>query len=145
LILSISALIFVKKGNTQMNKLIIDASNENIFFMIINNNLTYNVTHDNIKNNYEKLVILINDFLNENNLTINDISLIYVNKGPGSYSGIRNSLSVIKAIHIARKIDYYCFSFQDFKGEINIQYENIPYLCNKFNIKKNLIKPIYIV
>ena len=113
--------------------------------MIINNNLTYNVTHDNIKNNYEKLVILINDFLNENNLTINDISLIYVNKGPGSYSGIRNSLSVIKAIHIARKIDYYCFSFQDFKGEINIQYENIPYLCNKFNIKKNLIKPIYIV
>ncbi len=128
-----------------MNKLIIDASNENIFFMIINNNLTYNVTHDNIKNNYEKLVILINDFLNENNLTINDISLIYVNKGPGSYSGIRNSLSVIKAIHIARKIDYYCFSFQDFKGEINIQYENIPYLCNKFNIKKNLIKPIYIV
>ena len=34
-------------------------------------------------------------------------------------------------------------SFEDFKDEINVKYENIPNLCNKFNIKKNLIKPIY--
>ena len=127
-----------------MNKLIIDAAKENIFFMIINNNHIYNVTHGNSKTNYEKLIILINDFLSENNLNINDISLLYVNRGPGSFAGIRNSLSVIKAIHLAKKIDYYCFSFHDFLGEKEIKYENIPNLCNKFDIKKNLIKPIYI-
>ena len=32
----------------------------------------------------------------------------------------------------------------DFKGEENITYENIPNLCDKFKIKKNLINPIYI-
>ena len=127
-----------------MNKLIIDAANENIFFMIISNKTIYSVSHDNSKTNYEKLTILINDFLKLNNLKIDNISLLYVNKGPGSFAGIRNSLSTIKAIHLAKKIDYYCFSFGDFKGETNIKYENIPNLCNKFSIKKNLIKPIYI-
>jgi len=127
-----------------MTKLIIDAANENIFLMLIDNNSIYNVTHKNSKTNYEKLTILINDFLKLNNLKIDDISLLYVNKGPGSFAGIRNSLSIIKAIHLAKKIDYYCFSFGDFEGETNIKYENIPNLCNKFSIKKNLIKPIYI-
>ena len=127
-----------------MTKLIIDAANENIFLMLIDNNSIYNVTHKNSKTNYEKLTILINDFLKLNNLKIDNISLLYVNKGPGSFAGIRNSLSTIKAIHLAKKIDYYCFSFGDFKGETNIKYENIPNLCNKFSIKKNLIKPIYI-
>ena len=126
-----------------MNKLIIDAANENIFLMIINKNNIYNTTHKNNKINYEKLVILITDFLSLNNLQINDISLIYINRGPGSFAGIRNSLSIIKAIHFVKKIDYYCYSFQDFKGENNIEYENIPNLCDKFKIKKNLIKPIY--
>ena len=127
-----------------MNKLIIDAANENIFLMIINKNNIYHTTHKNNKINYEKLVILITDFLSLNNLQINDISLIYINRGPGSFAGIRNSLSIIKAIHFVKKIDYYCYSFQDFKGENNIEYENIPNLCDKFNIKKNLINPIYI-
>ena len=126
-----------------MNKLIIDAANENIFLMIINKDNIYNTTHKNTKINYEKLIILITDFLSLNNLQINDISLIYINRGPGSFAGIRNSLSIIKAIHFVRKIDYYCFSFQDFKGEHNIKYEYIPNLCDKFKIKKNLIKPIY--
>tara|TARA_B100001093_G_C26660101_1_gene941375 strand:+ start:670 stop:1056 length:387 start_codon:yes stop_codon:yes gene_type:complete len=127
-----------------MNKLIIDAANENIFFMIINNDDIYNVCYDNSKTNYEKLMILINEFLNSKNLKINDISALYVNGGPGSFAGIRNSLSTVKAIHLTKKIDYYCFSFQDFFNEKKIKYENIPNLCNKFKVKKNLIKPIYI-
>ena len=45
--------------------------------------------------------MLINDFLNSKNLKIADVSRIYVNRGPGSFAGIRNSLSTIKAIHLA--------------------------------------------
>ena len=127
-----------------MNKLIIDAANNKLFFMIISNHNTYSVTHENSKNNYEKLIILLIDFLKNNNLGINDIGSIYINRGPGSFAGIRNSLSTIKAIHMIKKIDYYCFSFKDFKNEIDIKYENIPRLCSKFNLKKNLIKPYYI-
>ena len=127
-----------------MKKLIIDVANEKIFLMIITLSDTYNISYENTKINYEKLTIIINDFLSYYNLKIADINEIYVNKGPGSFAGIRNSLSVAKAFNIAKNIDFYCYSLEDFKGEKNVSYENIPNLCNKFKIKKNLINPIYI-
>ena len=77
------------------------------------------------------------------NLDLKKISDIYINRGPGSFAGIRNSLSVVKAIHLVNKIDYYCFSFSDFNGEKHIKYEFIPNLCKKFKVEKNLINPIY--
>ena len=127
-----------------MNKLIIDVASEKIFLMIITNNDIYNIIYDNTKINYEKLTTIINDFLKTKNLEIKDISKIYINRGPGSFAGIRNSLSIVKAFNIAKKIDYYCYSLKDFKGEDDVRHENIPNLCNKFKIKKNLINPIYI-
>ena len=127
-----------------MNKIIIDATSESIFLVLINNSNIYNISHKNSKTNYEKLMLLVNNFLSSKNMKINDISTIYVNRGPGSFAGIRNSLSTVKAIHLSTKIDYYCYSFQDFKEIKGIKYENIPILCNKFEIKKNLINPIYI-
>ena len=128
----------------KINKLIIDAAGDSIFLMIITDKDIYNISHKNSKTNYEKMTVLINDFLKSKNLNINDISLIYVNRGPGSFAGIRNSLSIVKAIHLTKKIDYFCYSFEDFKDEKNLKYENIPILCDKFKVKKNLIKPIYL-
>ena len=127
-----------------MNKLIIDATNEKIFLMIITSSNIYNITHENTKINYEKLTKLINDFLISYRLKITDISRIYVNIGPGSFAGIRNSFSIVKAFNVAKDIDYYCYSIDDFKGEEDLSYENIPNLCDKFKIKKNLINPVYI-
>ena len=89
-------------------------------------------------------MILIDNFLNSKNIRIDDISEIYINRGPGSFAAIRNSLSTIKALHLVKKIDYYCYSFEDFKGVHKIEYENIPDLCNKFKVKKNLINPVYL-
>ena len=119
-----------------MIKLIIDAAKDNIVFMIVTNEYNYSITHENTKVNFEKMIMLINDFLCSKNLKLNDVSRIYVNRGPGSFAGIRNSISTIKAIYLVQKTDYYCYSFQDFKDENNIKYENIPNLCDKFNIKK---------
>ena len=127
-----------------MNKLIIDAAKDKIFLMIINNDINYSITHENSKINYEKLSILINDFLNKKNLDLDKVSQIYVNRGPGSFAGIRNSLSVVKAFHLANKIDYYCYSFEDFNEKNGVKYENIPKLCDKMKVEKNLINPIYL-
>ena len=127
-----------------MNNLIIDATKDKIFLMLIKNENIYNISHDNSKTNYERLINLINDFIKSHGLTINEISKLYVNRGPGSFAGIRNSLAVVKAIFVAKKIDYYCFSFEDF-GDLNEnKYENIPNLCDKLKVKKNLINPIYL-
>ena len=127
-----------------MNNLIVDATNEKIFLMLIKSKNIYSVSHENSKTNYEKLTILINDFFKNYDLKIGEISNLYVNRGPGSFAGIRNSFAIVKAIYVAKKIDYYCFSFDDFDKSNNNRYENIPNLCNKLNIKKNLINPIYI-
>ena len=127
-----------------MSKLIIDATKEKVFLMIINNDISYNMSVENSKNNYEKLTLLIEQFLKMKNLDLNKIDQIYVNRGPGSFAGIRNSLSVVKALNVINKIEYYCFSFGDFVGENDIKPENIPKLCKKFKIKKNLINPIYL-
>ena len=127
-----------------MKKLVIDAASENIFLMIITKDDIYNITKENTKINYEKLTLIVKDLLNSHNLKIQDIDKIYVNQGPGSFAGIRNSLSLVKAVSVATKIDYYCYSFEDFKDEIDVKYQDIPYLCDKFKIKKNLIKPVYL-
>jgi tRNA threonylcarbamoyladenosine biosynthesis protein TsaB len=144
LILLLSDLEFSVKIIINMNMLIIDATNKKIFLMIIINNNIYSISHENSKINYEKLTIFIDDFLNSKSLKINNIKRIYVNRGPGSFAGVRNSLSVVKAFFVTQKIDYYCYSIQDFKDEKDTRYENIPSLCDKFKIKKNLINPIYI-
>ena len=89
-------------------------------------------------------MLLINEFLKDNKSFLGDIDAIYVNRGPGSFAGIRNSLSTVKALFLTKKIDYYCFSFDDFKELETIRYADVPLLCEKYKIKKNLINPIYL-
>ena len=146
-----------------MNDLIIDATTNKIFLTIIKDTKNiYTSKFENSKNNFDKLIILIDDLLNKNKLLIKNLSRIYVNRGPGSFAGIRNSISIAKGYHVSQNIDYYCFSFLDFinlkssiKNQIfknstllsqyhNIKYEKIPELCSKYKIKKNLIKPLYL-
>ena len=89
-------------------------------------------------------MILINDFIRVNKSSLEDLDIIYLNRGPGSFAGIRNSLAIIKALFLTKRIDYYCFSFDDFKGFNEAKYEEVPNLCKKFKIKKNLINPLYL-
>ena len=144
MILFSSALELVTNNITIMNNLIVDAAKDKIFLTFIVSKNIYTCSHENSKINFEKLMILINEFLKNNKSSLDDIDTIYVNRGPGSFAGIRNSLATIKAIFLSKKIDYYCFSFADFDGFSAVKYEDIPNLCEKFKIKKNLINPIYI-
>jgi len=127
-----------------MNNLIIDAARDKIFLTFIVGASIYTCSHENSKINFEKLMILINEFLKNNKRSLDDIDVIYVNRGPGSFAGIRNSLSTVKALFLTKKIDYYCFSFDDFKESEATKYVDVPQLCEKYKIKKNLINPIYL-
>ena len=127
-----------------MKNLIVDATRDKIFLTLIVDENIYTCSYENSKINFERLIVLIKDFVENNKSTFNELKVIYVNRGPGSFAGIRNSLSIIKALFLIKKIDYYCFSFLDFTEINDVKYEDIPYLCNKFKIKKNLINPIYL-
>ena len=144
MILSSSALELDVNINMNINSLIIDAAGNEILLTLIVGKNIYTCSHENSKINFEKIMILINNFLQKNKFLLSQISNIYVNRGPGSFAGIRNTLSVIKALYLTKNIDYYCFSVDDFLGLNEIKHQDVPDLCKKFNIKKNLIKPVYL-
>jgi tRNA threonylcarbamoyladenosine biosynthesis protein TsaB len=131
-------------NNIIMNNLIVDATRDKIFLTFIVTKNVYTCSHENSKINFERLMMLINEFLKSNKASLDDVSAIYVNRGPGSFAGIRNSLSTIKALFLTKKIDYYCFSFEDFNEPKTTINAEVPQLCKKYKIKKNLINPIYI-
>ncbi len=72
-----------------MNFLVIDGATDKICFFSHYNNNSYNKSFESSKNNYEKFSILLFDFLNQNNINLSKISHLFVNQGPGSFSGIR--------------------------------------------------------
>ena len=123
-----------------MNNLIIDAANDKIFFTIIADNKSYTSEFSNNRENFDKLTILIVKFLENHHLNIKNLSNIFVNQGPGKFSGIRASLATAKAISFVNKIDLYGFnSYQ----VINQNYAKIIDLFDKGVLIKNLIKPQY--
>ena len=123
-----------------MNNLIIDAANDKIFFMIIADNKSYSSEFSNNRENFDKLTILIIKFLENHHLNIKNLSNIFVNQGPGKFSGIRASLATAKAISFVNKIDLYGFNSDQV---INQNYAKIIDLFNKGVLIKNLIKSQY--
>ena len=124
-----------------MNFLVIDGASDKIYFFSHFNNNSYNQSFESSKNNYEKFSILLFDFLNQNNINLNKITHLFVNQGPGSFSGIRTSIAVAKGLSITNKLNLYGFSSNDLK---NMDYMNVVSLYEKGGLTKNLIKPLYI-
>ena len=123
-----------------MNNLIIDAANDKIFFKIIADKKSYTSEIVNNRENFDKLTLLIFKFLENNHLNINKINNIFVNQGPGKFSGIRASLATAKALSFVNKIDLYGFNSDQI---INKNYTKVIDLFNKGLLIKNLIKPQY--
>ena len=124
-----------------MNFLVIDGASDKIYFFSHFNNNSYNQSFESSKNNYEKFSILLFDFLNQNNINLTKISHLFVNQGPGSFSGIRTSIAVAKGLSITNKLNLYGFSSNDLN---NMDYMDVVSLYEKGRLTKNLIKPLYI-
>ena len=123
-----------------MNNLIIDAANDKIFFKIISDAKSYTSEIINNRENFDKLTILILKFLENHQLSIKNLNNIFVNQGPGKFSGIRASLATAKALSFVNKIDLYGFNSDQI---INKNYTKVIDLFNKGLLNKNLIKPQY--
>ena len=123
-----------------MKNLIIDAAADKIFFKVINDNESYTSDYPNSRENFDKFVTLLFNFLKKNKLNIKEINNIFVNQGPGKFSGIRISISTAKALSLTNKLNLYGF---DSKLVKNQNYDKIIDLFNKGLLIKNLIKPQY--
>ena len=124
-----------------MNFLVIDGASDKIYFFSHFNNNSYNQSFESSKNNYEKFSILLFDFLNQNNINLSKISHLFVNQGPGRFSGIRTSIAVAKGLSITNKLNLYGFNSNDLN---NMDYMNVVSLYEKGRLTKSLIKPLYI-
>ena len=124
-----------------MKNLIIDAANEKIFFSIITEIQSYTTTHVNSRENFDKFINLLLDFLKKNKIKLDDVNNIFINQGPGKFSGIRISISIAKAISIAKNISLIGFNSKDLD---NGDYEKLLKLHKKDLLNKNLIKPLYL-
>ena len=124
-----------------MNFLVIDGTQNKINFFSYFNNNSYNKSFQFSKNNNEKFSTLLFSFLNENNINLNELNNVFVNQGPGKFSGIRTSIAVAKALSITNKLNLYGFNSEELKG---MNYMHIIDLYNEGRLTKNLIKPLYI-
>ena len=140
MILFSSALV-LEKNKITMKILIIDAANDKIFFKIIINNESYTSDYLNSRENFDKFSVLLFSFLDKNNVIIEDIDNVFINQGPGKFSGIRISIASVKALKLTNNFDLYGFNSKDV---IKNNYENIIELFKKGALIKNLIKPQYL-
>ena len=124
-----------------MNFLVIDGTQDKINFFSNFNNNSYHKTLKASKNNNEKLSMALFDFFNENSIKLSELNHIFVNQGPGKFSGIRTSIAVAKALSITNSLNLYGFSSKEIK---NMDYNNIINLYKKGMLTKNLINPLYL-
>ena len=81
------------------------------------------------------------DFVEQKKANISEKFSVLVNIGPGSFSGIRISLSVAKGMKLAKGVKIFGYKGSDLT-EFNLK--NIELLFKKKLIENNLIKPIYL-
>ena len=123
-----------------MNFLVIDGTQDKINFFLRFNTNSYNKSFEASKNNNERFSLLLFDFIDENNIKLSELSHVFVNQGPGKFSGIRTSIAVAKALSITNGLNLYGFNSHDLK---DMNYMNIIDLYEKERLTKNLIKPVY--
>ena len=120
--------------------LIVDAAKDKVFLKIITNKQSYTNEYSNTKENFDKMGIIIFDFLEKNNFKLEEIKNLYVNIGPGKFSSIRSSIVLCKALSMSNNINLYGFSANQIEDN---DYKKLLELSEKGVLTKNLINPIY--
>ena len=123
-----------------MKNLKIDAANEKIFFSIITKSQSYTTTHPNSRENFDRFITLLSNFLKINRTSFDELCKIFVNMGPGKLSGIKISISTAKAISLSKGIELYGFKADDI---VEDKYEKLLEIDKKNFLINNLIKPLY--
>ena len=123
-----------------MNFLVIDGAQDKINFFSNFNNNSYHKTIKASKNNNEKFSIELFKFFDENSIKLGQLNNIFVNQGPGKFSGISTSIAVAIALSITNQLNLYGFNFNDLK---DMNYKNVVDLYEKGVLTKNLINPVY--
>lgn len=86
------------------NILAFDTVSSSFSIALKKDNNLIEVNKENIKNHNEELLPILNSFLEENKISLNEINCIVMGIGPGSFTAIRIAFSTIKTICYAKNI-----------------------------------------
>ena len=86
------------------NILAFDTVSSSFSIALKKDNNIIEVNKENIKNHNEELLPILNSFLEENKISLNEINCIVMGIGPGSFTAIRIAFSTIKTICYAKSI-----------------------------------------
>jgi len=109
-----------------MNFLSIDCSTDIGSLFVKNETRTFNKILQSDKMNNDLLMKQILVFFKENKLKLENMSQIFVNQGPGNFSGLRGSLATAKGISLSKNINLF-------------GYNTFIWACTKFFNKQNSI------
>ena len=112
-----------------MNFLSIDCSTDIGSLFLKTKNKTFNKVLQSDKLNNDLLMKQILVFFDENSVAFNDISDIFVNQGPGNFSGLRGSLATAKGICVTKNLNLF-------------GYNTFLWCCAKYLNEKNSILSI---
>jgi len=87
-----------------MNFLSIDCSTDIGSLFVKTKNKTFSQVLQSDKLSNDLLMKQILDFFKENDLKLDSISQIFVNQGPGNFSGLRGSLATAKGISLSKNL-----------------------------------------
>ena len=93
-----------------MNFLSIDCSTDIGSLFVKTKNKTFSTILQSDKSNNDLLMKQILDFFKENNIEFGDISNIFVNQGPGKFSGLRGSLATAKGVSLAKNLNLFGYN-----------------------------------
>ena len=93
-----------------MNFLSIDCSTNIGSLFVKAKNKTFSKILQSDKSSNDLLMKQILDFFRENELNFDDIKEIFVNMGPGNFSGLRGSISTAKGICLSKNLDLFGYN-----------------------------------
>ena len=118
-----------------MNFLSIDFSTNVGSFFVKVKNKSFSKVLQSDKFSHDLLMKNILDFFNENNLNFSELAAIYVNQGPGNFSGLRASLATAKGISISKNLNLYGYNTFLWSCAMLLNKENTIYSFIKFKEK----------
>ena len=87
-----------------MNILAFDTVSSSFSIALKSDDSIIEINKENIKNHNSELIPILDDFLKENKLSLNNIDCIVLGIGPGSFTSIRIAFATIKSICYAKNI-----------------------------------------
>mgnify|MGYP001441357981 CR=1 FL=1 len=123
-----------------MTNLIIDTAGEKIFLKIISDGKEYINKYDNCRENFDELVKIVFNFLDQNNINLSKVDNVFINQGPGKYTSIRSAISIAKALKISKNVNIYGYYSTQI---VNNNYDILPKLLEQGRLTKDIIQPKY--